>query len=82
VSTAPNPSAPSDRHTFERLVRPLTAQLNPDAQKAHGLTMRDLVGADGWPVVATDLLRWLAKECAESHPGGCIPVFIGHNIAR
>lgn len=52
------------------------------AQAAHGLTMDDLQGAQYWPGVAHDLIVWLHRECQRTHPHGCVPVFIGHNINK
>lgn len=69
-------------HTFESRVRPLTQELCPRAQQAHGITMDELQGADLWPTVASKLVRWLITECRSSPQGRAIPVFIGHNIER
>lgn len=61
-------------------MRPLTAQLCPQAQRAHGLAMADLERAQRWPRVAADLLAWIDAECRRA--GGCVPVFIGHNVEK
>ena len=79
VSTGAAPGAPR----FSRLVDPLKQSLNPYAQGAHGLQLAQL-RRDGrpWPAVATEFVRWILSECLRSHPGGCRPVFIGHNVER
>jgi hypothetical protein len=80
VSTGGLDGAPP--RAFERLVAPLTPALNEAAKLAHRITEEELAGAPLWPEAAAALVAWVAQECARTHPRGCTPVFIGHNIRR
>lgn len=33
-----------------------------------------------WPDQASDMFAWMLTECRRTHPLGCTPVIVGHNI--